>query len=61
MFLEALGHAGGGGHGLLDAPRQAAVLAAGEGLAGEVVDAGGEAAVDEGGEHLVLGGGTGLA
>lgn len=47
MFLEALGHAGGGGHGLLDASRQTTGLAAGEGLAGEVVDAGGEAAVDE--------------
>ena len=49
---EALAQAGLRRHGLGHAPADAARLAAREGLGGEVVDAGVEAAVDEGAEGL---------
>lgn len=52
MLLEALGEALGAGHVLLNAAGDAAVLALGDGLGGEVVDAGGEAVVDEVAEEL---------
>lgn len=52
VLLEALGQALARGQVLLDAARDAAVLALGDGLGGEVVDAGGEAAVDEVAEKL---------
>ncbi|TPX08951.1 uncharacterized protein E0L32_009530 [Thyridium curvatum] len=52
VLLEPLAQAGGRGHGLLDAAGDAAGLAAGERLGGEVVDAGHEAVVDEVAEEL---------
>lgn len=52
MLLEAVAHALLGGHPLEDAAVQAARLLGGEGLGGEVVDAGGEAVLDETAEGL---------
>lgn len=53
VLLEAVADALLGGHPLEDAAVDAAVFARGEGLGGEVVDAGGEAVVDEAAESLV--------
>lgn len=53
VFLEPLGQALAAGHVLLDAAGDAAVLALGHGLRGEVVDAGGEACVDKAAEELL--------
>lgn len=52
VLLEALGEAGLGGHGLLHAAGDAAVLARRDGLGCEVVDAGHEAVVDQASEEL---------
>lgn len=52
MLLEALGQTLATGHVLLHTARDAAVLALGHGLGGEVADAGGEAVVDEVAEEL---------
>lgn len=52
VLLEALAQALLGEHLLLDAAGDAAGLAGGKGLGGEVVDAGGEAVVDEVTEQL---------
>lgn len=52
MLLETLGEAGLGGHGLLHAACDAAVLTRRDGLGCEVVDAGHEAVVDEVAEEL---------
>jgi len=54
LLGEPLREAPRGGEVLGHAPLQAARLAAGEGLAGEVVDAGDEAAVYHRVEHLCL-------
>lgn len=53
MLLETLGQALTAGHILLDAARDAAVLALGYSLRGEVVDTGREAVVDEVAEELL--------
>jgi len=53
-LAEALAQAGLGRHGLEHAAADATVLAAREGLGGEVVDARGEAVVDEVTEDLCL-------
>lgn len=55
VLLEALGQALARGHVLLHAARDAAVLALGYRFGGEVVDAGGKAAVDEVAEELLWG------
>lgn len=52
VLLEALREALAAGHVLLDAAGDAAVLALGHGLGGEVADARGEAVVDEVAEEL---------
>lgn len=52
VLLEALGEASLGGHGLLHAAGDAAVLARRDGLGCEVVDAGHEAVVDQAAEEL---------
>lgn len=52
VLLEAIAHALLGGHPLLDAAVDAAGLAGGDGLGGEVVDAGHEAVLDETAESL---------
>lgn len=52
LLREALSYPLAPSHELLHAAVDAAGLAGDEGLGGEVVDAGVEAAVDEAGEHL---------
>lgn len=52
VLLEALSEASLGGHGLLHAAGDAAVLARRDGLGCEVVDAGHEAVVDQAAEEL---------
>lgn len=52
MLLEAVADALLGGHPLEDAAVDASVFAGGEGLGGEVVDAGHEAVLDEAAEGL---------
>ena len=52
MLLETLGEASLGGHGLLHAAGDAAVLTRRDGLGCEVVDAGHEAVVDQASEEL---------
>jgi len=52
LLGEPLAQTGLGGHGLHDAAREAAILAARQGLGGEVVDAGVEAVIDEVSEEL---------
>lgn len=61
MLLEALSEAGLGGHGLLHAAGDAAVLARRDGLGCEVVDAGHEAVVDQASEELHARGAEALA
>ena len=55
VLLEAVADALLGGHPLEDAPVDAAVLLGGDGLGGEVVDARGEAVLDEAAECLYAG------
>lgn len=54
LLREALSYPLATSHELLHAAVDAAGLARDEGLGGEVVDAGVEAAVDETGEHLYI-------
>lgn len=55
VLLEALGQALTRGHVLLNAARDAAVLALGDSLGGEIVDTRGEAVIDEVAKELFWG------